>query len=233
MAQIIVARAIHWANQQKSSTKSSSTIKSATPGKLTKSSQGSSANRDQADEFFVDADLSKLDPKVRQDFIREKLASQEVLVSSSYALQVQEQSKVKLKSKAHELHALFLSSHLRRISARAIQYRISERAKMAGIRGKISPHKLRHYFATSFLENSENLRAVQELLGHKNLSTTQIYTNLNVKHLVEVYNRSHPSQIKNAEVVAKQEAEREQQRKAGFSAQRQRQGLAEEDEQEV
>ncbi|MFC6277106.1 tyrosine-type recombinase/integrase [Psittacicella hinzii] len=121
---------------------------------------------------------------------------QSLLTQTGYELQLAEQVKAKLKQKAHSLHAMFLSTHLKRITARAIQYRLDKRVTAAGINRKLSPHKLRHSFASQFLESSANLRAVQEMLGHKNLVTTQIYTHLDLKHLIAVYNQYHPQQIK-------------------------------------
>ena len=63
-----------------------------------------------------------------------------------------------------------------------------------GLNSHLNPHKLRHSFATHMLEASSDLRAVQELLGHSNLSTTQIYTHLNFQHLAEVYDQAIPEQ---------------------------------------
>lgn len=62
----------------------------------------------------------------------------------------------------------------------------------ARVNSHISPHKLRHSFATHMLESSGNLRAVQELLGHENISTTQIYTHLDFQHLAQAYDQAHP-----------------------------------------
>ncbi|RIY31506.1 hypothetical protein CJP74_07025 [Psittacicella melopsittaci] len=129
-------------------------------------------------------------------------ASKSYLDSAGYDLQLQEQRKAYLKSAINPIHALFLSTQLKRISARTIQYRLDKRVEQAGIKRKISPHKLRHSFATQFLQNSANLRAVQEILGHKNLVTTQIYTHLDLKHLIEVYNKAHPQQIRYREKLA-------------------------------
>jgi len=88
--------------------------------------------------------------------------------------------------------ALFVSKQRRRISQRNVQDRLTFHAKQQGISGRIYPHKLRHSFATHLLEGSGDLRAVQELLGHSDLSTTQVYTQLDFQHLTKVYDQTHP-----------------------------------------
>lgn len=88
--------------------------------------------------------------------------------------------------------ALFLSKLGCRISHRNVQKRMKEWGIKQGIASHVSPHKLRHSFATHLLESSGNLRAVQELLGHENIATTQIYTHLDFQHLAQAYDQAHP-----------------------------------------
>ncbi|MHA2939858.1 tyrosine recombinase XerC [Vibrio sp. RC27] len=88
--------------------------------------------------------------------------------------------------------ALFVSQRGTRISHRNVQKRMEQWGQKQAIASHVSPHKLRHSFATHILESSNNLRAVQELLGHENISTTQIYTHLDFQHLAQVYDQSHP-----------------------------------------
>ncbi|CDG23096.1 Tyrosine recombinase xerC [Xenorhabdus poinarii G6] len=89
--------------------------------------------------------------------------------------------------------AVFISSQSgKRISARNVQKRFEQWGIRQGVSSHINPHKLRHSFATHILESSGDLRAVQELLGHANLSTTQIYTHLDFQHLTKVYDVAHP-----------------------------------------
>ncbi|WBM70500.1 tyrosine recombinase XerC [Buttiauxella sp. WJP83] len=88
--------------------------------------------------------------------------------------------------------ALFLSKQGKRISTRNVQKRFSEWGIKQGLNSHVHPHKLRHSFATHMLESSGDLRGVQELLGHANLSTTQIYTHLDFQHLASVYDAAHP-----------------------------------------
>ena len=88
--------------------------------------------------------------------------------------------------------AMFVSARGTRLSHRAIQQRLSQAAKAAGLPAHLHPHKLRHSFATHMLESTKDLRAVQELLGHASIGTTQIYTHLDFAHLASVYDSAHP-----------------------------------------
>jgi len=88
-------------------------------------------------------------------------------------------------------NALFISQQGRRIGARAVQLRLAK-AGVTGIGEHLHPHRLRHSFASHILESSQDLRAVQELLGHASLATTQIYTHLDFQHLAKVYDDAHP-----------------------------------------
>lgn len=88
--------------------------------------------------------------------------------------------------------ALFVSRNGKRISNSSIQQRLKKWALQQGLDSNIYPHMLRHSFASHMLESSGDLRAVQELLGHANLSTTQIYTHLDFQHLASVYDKAHP-----------------------------------------
>ncbi len=75
---------------------------------------------------------------------------------------------------------------------RSIQQRLAFWGKKQGISEHVSPHRLRHAFASHMLESSSDLRAVQELLGHSDISTTQVYTHLDFQHLAKVYDAAHP-----------------------------------------
>ena len=88
--------------------------------------------------------------------------------------------------------ALFVSQRGKRISHRAIQQRVKLIGQQQGISQPIHPHMLRHSFASHILESSGDLRGIQELLGHANLSTTQIYTHLDFQHLAKTYDKAHP-----------------------------------------
>lgn len=91
-----------------------------------------------------------------------------------------------------EQRALFLSRRGTRLSHRGFQERLRFWARRQGTPGRIHPHLLRHSFASHLLESSGDLRAVQELLGHADISTTQIYTHVDFQHLARVYDQAHP-----------------------------------------
>lgn len=88
--------------------------------------------------------------------------------------------------------AVFVTERGRRITPRAVQYRVKYWAIQQGINADIHPHMLRHSFATHVLQSSQDLRAVQEMLGHANISTTQVYTHLDYQHLAKIYDAAHP-----------------------------------------
>lgn len=88
--------------------------------------------------------------------------------------------------------ALFINLRGDRIGVRTVQQRVALWARRRGVAVPVHPHMLRHSFATHLLESSGDLRAVQELLGHADISTTQIYTHLDFQHLAQVYDSAHP-----------------------------------------
>lgn len=88
--------------------------------------------------------------------------------------------------------ALFLGRHGARLSAQAIWQRLRQRSLQAGLATPVHPHMLRHSFASHMLQSSGDLRAVQELLGHANIGTTQVYTRLDFQHLAKAYDAAHP-----------------------------------------
>ncbi|MGY6630244.1 MAG: tyrosine recombinase XerC [Wenzhouxiangella sp.] len=94
--------------------------------------------------------------------------------------------------------AVFLGRRGRPLGVRAIQKRVAYWSQRQGLDQTVHPHQLRHSFASHILESSGDLRAVQELLGHANLSTTQIYTHLDYQHLAQVYDQTHPRARKNS-----------------------------------
>jgi integrase/recombinase XerC len=88
--------------------------------------------------------------------------------------------------------ALFVSNRGTRLSPRSVQARVTHWAKRQGIDSNVFPHLFRHSFATHLLESSHDLRGVQELLGHANIATTQVYTHLDFQHLAQIYDQTHP-----------------------------------------
>lgn len=99
---------------------------------------------------------------------------------------------------ARETRALFVSRRGGPLSPRAVQLRLAYWAKRLGLGQHVHPHMLRHSFASHLLQSSGDLRAVQEMLGHANIATTQVYTHLDWQHLAKVYDATHPRAKKNA-----------------------------------
>ena len=91
-----------------------------------------------------------------------------------------------------DMRALFISQRGARLTPRSVQLRLNRWALQTGLGQHVHPHLLRHAFATHVLQSSGDLRAVQEMLGHASISTTQVYTHLDWQHLAKVYDQAHP-----------------------------------------
>jgi integrase/recombinase XerC len=136
--------------------------------------------------------------------IRGKGKKERIAPISSSALQVI-QHYIEFRNKRAQSNSnfdskvLFVNKHGRRLSTRSVRRKMDKYLKMAGLDPTISPHTLRHSFATHMLNNGADLRSVQELLGHQSLSTTQVYTHLTTKKLKEVYEHAHPREGVNYE----------------------------------
>ena len=142
---------------------------------------------------LVGLDLNDLDLRDRSVRVIGKGRKQRDLpIGSKAAEALEEWMAFRADVPVQDEKAVFLSQRGRRISARNVQQRLKQWSLEKGIAQDVSPHTLRHTFASHMLESSQDLRAVQELLGHADISTTQVYTHLDFKHLAEVYDSAHP-----------------------------------------
>ena len=110
--------------------------------------------------------------------------------------------------KVAEEPALFLGQQGRRITPRTIQLRLNRHGQQQGLPQRVHPHQLRHSFATHMLQGSGDLRAVQEMLGHASIASTQVYTHLDFQHLAQVYDQAHPRAHRSKEAMAQADASR-------------------------
>lgn len=142
---------------------------------------------------LVQLDLTDLDEQDRTVRVVGKGSKTRIVPVGKMALSaVQQWKRVRASLAGIQETALFVGQRGKRISPRTIQARIAYWAKKQGVSKKVYPHLFRHSFATHLLESSGNLRAVQELLGHADISTTQIYTHLDFQHLARIYDETHP-----------------------------------------
>jgi integrase/recombinase XerC len=142
---------------------------------------------------LVGLDIPDLDLADRTVRVTGKGSKERVVPVGRYAVDaVRGWLRVRAGLAAPDEAAMFVSQRGRRLAGRTVQARINHWALRQGSPVRVHPHMLRHSFATHLLESSGNLRAVQELLGHASLSTTQVYTHLDFQHLAHVYDQSHP-----------------------------------------
>ena len=142
---------------------------------------------------LIDLDLGDVDLADQTVRVTGKGNKDRIVPVGRYARRaVNEWLKVRGEFARGEGKALFVSKQGNRLSSRSVQSRVSHWARRQGIDTRVYPHLFRHSFATHLLESSHDLRGVQELLGHANISTTQVYTHLDFQHLAQIYDKTHP-----------------------------------------
>ncbi len=142
---------------------------------------------------LIGLDLDGLDLADATVRVRGKGDKERILPVGRYALEaLRKWLAVRVELAAPDAQALFVSTRGTRLSARGVQARVHHWARRQGLDTRVYPHLFRHSFASHLLESSHDLRGVQELLGHANISTTQVYTHLDFQHLAQIYDRTHP-----------------------------------------
>jgi integrase/recombinase XerC len=142
---------------------------------------------------LVNLDLGDIDLNDATVRVTGKGNKQRIIPVGRYAREaISAWLKVRVQESDLEERAVFVGPRGSRISRRAVQAMVRRRAVEAGLPQRVYPHLFRHTFATHMLESSSDLRAVQEMLGHADISTTQVYTHLDFQHLAQIYDKAHP-----------------------------------------
>jgi len=142
---------------------------------------------------LVGLDLEDIDPVGEVVHVRGKGRRERLAPLGSYALRaLNRYLEARAGADVKDTQAVFVNRHGRRLAARSVRRKLAKYLAVAGLDPSVSPHTLRHSFATHMLERGADLRAVQELLGHRSLSTTQIYTHVTASRLKEIYESAHP-----------------------------------------
>lgn len=141
---------------------------------------------------LVGLDVGDLDAKQAMVRVRGKGKKERMVPVGSKALEAVKSYMVERMLKGVSEKALFLSIRGGRLSDRSVRRMVRKYSNMMAMSGKVTPHTLRHTFATHLLHGGADLRAIQEMLGHASLSTTQKYTHLDIAKLMEVYDKAHP-----------------------------------------
>ena len=144
---------------------------------------------------LIGLDWDDIDPKLELVRVRGKGGKERLVPIGSKALAALETYRARIPQlcrRVLDAHAVFLNRRGRRLTTRSVARLVDHYILTSGVATKASPHALRHSFATHLLGAGADLRAIQELLGHSSLSTTQKYTHLNLDHLMAVYDKAHP-----------------------------------------
>ena len=142
---------------------------------------------------LVGIDLDDVDPIADVVRVRGKGRRERLAPLGSYAVRaLNRYLEARSQADVRDEQAVFLNRHGGRLNVRSVRRKLAKYLAMAGLDPSASPHTLRHSFATHMLERGADLRAVQELLGHRSLSSTQIYTHVTAGRLKEIYEAAHP-----------------------------------------
>jgi integrase/recombinase XerC len=141
---------------------------------------------------LVGLDLSEVDRQARVIRVLGKGRKERMVPFGAQAAKALDAYLVERARQKPRSDALFLNANGGRLTDRSVRALVARRVRAVALARKVSPHTLRHSFATHLLERGADLRAIQELLGHASLSTTQRYTHMNTRHLLEIYSKTHP-----------------------------------------